>query len=93
MRVSTVPLIVALSTAPLTAAQAGFAFFEKNATVDWFNDATFVQVPGQAVSQVANLGNTGLFRDGRGRQADFRPDRGCTAVERGQRLWNGHCRQ
>jgi len=59
MRVSTVPLIVALSTAPLTAAQAGFAFFEKNATVDWFNDATFVQVPGQAVSQVANLGNTG----------------------------------
>ena len=35
------------------------ATVELNTTVDWFNDGTFAQVPGQAVSQVTSLGNTG----------------------------------
>lgn len=30
-----------------------------NTTVDWYNDPTFAQVPGQALSQISNLGNTG----------------------------------
>ncbi|MEQ8232960.1 MAG: hypothetical protein RLW61_07435 [Gammaproteobacteria bacterium] len=34
------------------------AVVELNTTVTWFNDATFAQVPGQAVSQVTSLGNT-----------------------------------
>ncbi len=40
------------------AAQA-VAVVDFNTTVSWFNDGTFAQVPGQAVSQVADLGNTG----------------------------------
>lgn len=33
------------------------AFIVKDLTVDWYNDETFVQTPGQAYSQIAVLGN------------------------------------
>jgi len=52
---SFVGLLATLAAGPAWAVAA----VELNATVDWFNDGTFAQVPGQAVSQVTSLGNTG----------------------------------
>ena len=58
MRVSCCAILVVLGVLPATASFA-VTGIHKNTTVDWFNDATFAQVTGQAVSQVASLGNTG----------------------------------
>ncbi|MCC7449525.1 MAG: hypothetical protein IT324_19045 [Anaerolineae bacterium] len=58
MRISTrclLPMLVALNG---TLAHAT-AVVTKDTVVDWFNDPVFAQVPGQAVSQVTSLGNTG----------------------------------
>ncbi|MEX2481940.1 MAG: hypothetical protein WD928_13875 [Gammaproteobacteria bacterium] len=40
------------------AAVQAVAVVDFDTSVNWFNDATFTQVPGQAVSEVASLGNT-----------------------------------
>ncbi len=37
----------------------GGVFVTRDQSVLWFNDAVFAQTPGQAISQIADLGNTG----------------------------------
>ena len=37
----------------------GAVFIDQDQTIQWFNDATFAPTPGQAISQISDLGNVG----------------------------------